>query len=156
MGAGQGATDADVVRARRLGELVAREGWVLLTGGRNEGVMQAANAGAKTVEGSLTIGILPTTSTVGVSPHVDVAICTGMGSARNNINVLSSDVVMACGPGGPGTVSEIALALKAGKPVIVIGADDAAQAFLTEVARGEITFASSPEDAITQAKEWLR
>ena len=43
-----------------------------------------------------------------------------MGSARNSINVLSSDVVVAC-PGSAGTVSEIALALKHGKVVITIG-----------------------------------
>ena len=62
--------------AGRLGRLVAEAGWVLLTGGRPAGVMEAANAGAKTVAGSLTIGILPSDPDGPVSSHVDVAVFT--------------------------------------------------------------------------------
>jgi uncharacterized protein (TIGR00725 family) len=54
------------------------------------------------------------------SRYIRVPILTGMGSARNTINVLSSRVVVAC-HGGAGTISEIALALKHGKPVILFG-----------------------------------
>lgn len=70
--------------------------------------------------GGLTVGILPGTTLHTASPHITIPIRTGMGMARNCINVLSSDVVVAC-PGGPGTLSEIALALKSDKPVITMG-----------------------------------
>lgn len=107
--------------ARRLGRLIAEAGWILLTGGRPAGVMDAANAGAKEIPGSLTLGILPCGPGDAVSPHVDVAVFTGMGDARDAINVLSSDVVVACGVEGPGTAAEVALALNAGRPTILLG-----------------------------------
>ena len=110
MGAGE-PQPATLEAARRLGRLVAEAGWALLTGGRPAGVMEAASAGAKAVPGSLTIGILPTGPEGPVSSHVDVAIFTGLGDARNAVNVLSSDVVVACGVEGPGTASEVGLAL---------------------------------------------
>ena len=103
----------DVENARALGELIARREWVLLTGGRDVGVMHAANQGAKKVPRSLTVGVLPTTRDR-ISKYVDVAVITEMGNARNNVCVLSSQVIIACGLGGSGTVSEVALALKAG------------------------------------------
>ena len=67
------------------------------------------------------MGVLPTTRDK-ISKYVDVAIVTEMGSARNNICVFSSQVIVACGLGGSGTVSEVALALKAGKEVVLLGA----------------------------------
>jgi uncharacterized protein (TIGR00725 family) len=108
--------------ARELGRLIAERGWIVLTGGRPAGVMAAACAGAKEVPRSLTLGILPGGD--GAGPDVDIAVFTGMGEARNMINVLTSDVVVACGVEGPGTASEISLALKAGKPVILLGASE--------------------------------
>ena len=98
MGAGEASTQT-VAAARRLGTLLAQRGWIVLTGGRPEGVMASASAGAKAVPGSLTLGILPGTAG-GTGPDVDVAIFTGMGEARNMINVLTSDVVIACGVEG--------------------------------------------------------
>ena len=65
------------------------------------------------------VGVLPHASDRDISDAVDIAIMTGMGSARNNINVLSSDVVIACGMGA-GTASEVALALKANKPIVLL------------------------------------
>src|SRR5687768_18016061 len=105
MGAGE-PEPLTLEAARRLGQLVAEAGWVVLTGGLPAGVMEAACAGAKSVPGSLTIGVLPTGPDGPVSAHVDVAVFTGVGEARNAINVLSSDVVIACGVEGPGTASE--------------------------------------------------
>ncbi|MEW5918155.1 MAG: cytochrome, partial [Gemmatimonadota bacterium] len=125
MGAAQAAA-RHVADAERLGELLARDGWVVLTGGRPYGVMEAASRGAKRVAGSLTIGVLPTADE-DPSPFVDVAIRTDMGHGRNNVNVLSSDVVIACGIEGPGTTSEVALALKNGRPVILLAPGDAAR-----------------------------
>ena len=60
MGAGENAAASDLQNAFRLGELIAWEGWVVLSGGRRAGVMQEVNRGAKQVAGSLTVGILPT------------------------------------------------------------------------------------------------
>ncbi|MGV0105294.1 P450 cytochrome [Nostoc sp. DSM 114160] len=118
MGRGENATANDLQNAYILGQLIAKQGWILLTGGRNVGVMDAVSKGAKSADG-LTIGILPGKNQDGISSWVDIAIFTDMGNSRNNINVLSSDLVIACGIGA-GTASEIALALKANKQVILL------------------------------------
>ncbi len=152
MGAGEGATKKELQEAFRLGELIAREGWVLLSGGRNVGVMQEASRGAKKIAGSLTIGILPTAQAQ-VSKFVDVAIITDMGNARNNINVLSSDVVIACGAGGAGTVSEIALALKNGKPVVLLSSDVRSRDFFARLNKGNLFFVETAEAAIVMIQK---
>lgn len=146
MGAGDGASPADVALAERLGEAVAGAGWVLLTGGRDAGVMAAACRGAKRIPGSLTIGILPSAGGP-AAPDVDVAIFTGMGEARNAINVLSSTVVVACGSGGPGTASEVALAVKAGRPVVLLRVAPEAEAFFRSLG-GSVLVAASPDDVV--------
>lgn len=151
MGGGD-ASEADCAAAWELGRLIAERGWVLLTGGRDAGVMAAASAGAKTV-GGLVIGILPGANDAGASPDLDVAIVTGMGDARNVINVLSSDVVIAC-PGGAGTLSEIALALKNGKRVILLG-QEADASLSPYAASGQLTSAPASADAVEQAGEAL-
>jgi uncharacterized protein (TIGR00725 family) len=150
MGGGNG-TLGELHLAQDLGRLIAEQGWVLLTGGRNVGVMHAASAGAKSVPGSLTIGVLPFGSDPNhtlVSPDVDVAIFTGLGDARNVVNVLSSDVVVACGGGGPGTASEAALALKSGKPLILLAPSAEASAFFLGLDPG-VRVAASAAEVIT-------
>ncbi|HSB45533.1 MAG TPA: hypothetical protein VLD60_11005 [Nitrospira sp.] len=137
----------DIENARMLGELIARREWVLLTGGRDVGVMHAANQGAKKVARSLTVGVLPSTRDR-VSKYVDVAIITEMGSARNNICVLSSQVIVACGLGGSGTVSEVALALKAGKEVILLGATPVEEKFFKKLGGSLVSTVQTAEDAI--------
>jgi hypothetical protein len=132
--------------------MVAERGWIVLTGGRPEGVMAAANAGAKSVPGSITLGILPSAAE-GVGPDVDIAVFTGLGDARNAINVLSSDVVVACGVEGPGTASEVALALKSERPVILLGPSPEAAAFFRQVAgRAELRQAETAEAAMRAAE----
>jgi uncharacterized protein (TIGR00725 family) len=154
MGAGDPSA-ASLAAAYELGRLIAERGWIVLTGGRPEGVMAAASAGAKKVRGSLTLGILPAASG-GVGADVDLAIFTGMGEARNAINVLTSDVVVACGAEGPGTVSEIALGLKAGKPVILLGASAPARSFFGSVrAGGRLLEAAAPQDVVRLIEEEL-
>lgn len=137
----------DVENARIVGELIARREWVLLTGGRDVGVMHAANQGAKKVPGSLTVGVLPSTRDR-VSKYVDVAIITEMGSARNNICVLSSQVIVACGLGGSGTVSEVALALKAGKEVVLLGGTPVEEKFFKKLGGRLVSCVHTAEDAI--------
>ncbi len=146
MGAGDGASAADCRLAERLGGQLAARGWAVLTGGRPVGVMAAAVRGAKRVSGSLTIGVLPTAAGPAVS-DLDIAIFTGLGDARNAVNVLSSDVVVACGAGGPGTASEIALALKARKPVVLLRPPDAARKFFGSLP-GRVFVAASVDEAV--------
>lgn len=146
MGPGKGATATDLERAYELGQRIAQQGWVLLTGGRNAGVMDAASQGAKAA-GGLTVGILPSSDTQNMSDAVDIAIATDMGSGRNNINVLSSDVVIACGIGA-GTASEIALALKGGKPVVLLSDHHESQKFFTSLSPETVFVAATPADAI--------
>lgn len=147
MGSGRPLDEAARSVAIELGAMIARRGWVLLTGGRAAGVMEAASRGAREA-GGLVIGVLPDADAASASEHLDVAIRTGMGDARNAINVLSSDVVIAL-PGGAGTLSEIALALKAGKPVIAVGWDPGAA--MHEAAHGRLTLVGSPIEALAQA-----
>lgn len=80
------------------------------------GVMKAACRGAKTA-GGLTVGILPGSDRAAANAFVDVAVPTGLGEARNALVVRAADALIAVG-GGYGTLSEIALALKAGKRVV--------------------------------------
>jgi hypothetical protein len=102
--------------AEEVGRRIAESGAILVCGGR-DGVMEAACKGAKDA-GGLTVGILPYSKDE-ANPYLDVIIITGMGEARNVINVKSGDVVISIA-GGAGTLSEIALALKLGKKVIAI------------------------------------
>jgi len=154
MGASEPST-RNLEDAHELGMLLAQRGWIVLTGGRPEGVMGAAAAGAKRIPGSITLGILPGT-TGGAGPNVDVAIFTGMGEARNAINVLTSDVIVAAGIEGPGTLSEVALALKAGKPVLLLRPSNAARE-LFQLIRGDALLleAQSPEQAVRLIEEEL-
>ena len=102
--------------AEELGRGIARSGAVLISGGR-KGVMEASCRGAKK-ENGLVVGILPKTNDQ-ANQFVDICIVTGMGDARNVLNVNSADAVISvCG--GAGTLSEIALALKAGKRVVAM------------------------------------
>jgi uncharacterized protein (TIGR00725 family) len=151
MGGGENATPQAVQWAERLGELIAAERWVLLTGGRRHGVMDAASQGAKQA-GGLVIGVIPEREPGDVSDAVDVAILTGMGNARNNINVLSSDVVIACGEAEAGTLSEVALAIKARKQVVLLNVDEDTRQFLTRVGHGLVATAATPEEAVELAR----
>ena len=78
--------------------------------------MEAACRGAR-AEGGTTIGILPGLDRSAANPYVQVAIATGLGEARNALVVRAADSLIAVG-GAYGTLSEIALALKAGKRVV--------------------------------------
>jgi uncharacterized protein (TIGR00725 family) len=112
------ATEWELGTAEDLGRALAEAGCVLVCGGLG-GVMNAAARGAEAV-GGVSIGILPGDDRDIASHHLTVAIATGFGEARNAIVARSADVVIAVG-GEFGTLSEIALALKMGTPVIGIG-----------------------------------
>lgn len=113
---GSGAEDERLNQlAYQVGRLIADAEAILLCGGLG-GVMTAACAGASAA-GGLTVGILPGATGEAANPHVMLAIATGMGHARNVIIVQTADAVIAIG-GEYGTLSEIAIARKAGKAVI--------------------------------------
>lgn len=101
--------------------MIAKAGAVLVTGGLG-GAMEAACRGARSASG-LTLGILPGTDRREGNPFLDVAVPTGMGEMRNALVVRAADGVLAV-DGGFGTLSEVALALKLGKPVISVGSWD--------------------------------
>jgi uncharacterized protein (TIGR00725 family) len=139
------ASAEETTLAREVGRGLAQGGAVLVCGGLG-GVMEAACAGASEA-GGLTVGILPGTDRAAASRHVAVAIPTGMGELRNGLVVRAADALIAVG-GAYGTLSEIALALKAGRPVIGLGT--------WELARGGspdsgIVPAASPEEAVALA-----
>ncbi len=102
-----------------VGKYVAEQGAVLVCGGMG-GIMEGAAQGAKEA-GGMTIGVLPTDNRADANPYIDIVIPTGFGEARNIIVVRTADVVVAF-PGKYGTLSEMAFALLAEKPVISISA----------------------------------
>ena len=112
---GGGSVDeATAAVAEAVGREVADRGHEVVCGGLG-GAMAAACRGAAGADGR-TIGILPGTDRSAANPHVDVALATGLGDARNALVVLNGDGVVAV-DGGPGTLSEIGLALVYGRPV---------------------------------------
>jgi uncharacterized protein (TIGR00725 family) len=110
--------------------------------------MEAACEGAHE-GGGLTVGILPGTQRLDANAHVDVALPTGIGEARNALVVGAADAVVAVG-GEFGTLSEIALALATGVPVVGLGTWELARAGKQTDA---IVRASTPEKAVTLAIE---
>jgi hypothetical protein len=116
---GSACTPEEYALARTVGAMVAARGFVLLCGGGG-GVMEAAARGAKEA-GGLTLGVLPGSDAreSPPNPYLDLAVFTGLSDARNAVNVKSSEAVIAVG-GGPGTLSEIGLALRNGKPVFAL------------------------------------
>jgi uncharacterized protein (TIGR00725 family) len=118
---GSGSCSDEVANAaRRVGELIAEAGAVLVCGGLG-GVMAAAAEGANAVGGT-TVGILPGTDPRAANAGIRIAIPTGMGEARNAVVVASSDAVIAIA-GAWGTLSEAAFCLKNGVPLITLKTD---------------------------------
>jgi uncharacterized protein (TIGR00725 family) len=144
IGAGSSSTATDAA-ATEVGRLVAHAGAVIVCGGLG-GVMEAACRGARQ-EGGTTIGILPGLDRSEGNPYLDYSVPTGVGHARNLAVVSSGDAVIAVG-GEYGTLSEIGLARKAKRPVILLGSWDIRR-------RGElpdgVIEASSPEEAVEMA-----
>ncbi|HVN63853.1 MAG TPA: TIGR00725 family protein [Candidatus Binataceae bacterium] len=103
--------------AHQVGREIARRGALLICGGRG-GVMAAAAGGACEM-GGRTVGILPGYDRRAANRHIEVAIATGMGEARNAIIVASADAIVALSGEG-GTLAEIGFAIKMGKPVVAL------------------------------------
>lgn len=116
---GAGTCDAAVYEtARRVGALLAKAGFAVVCGGLG-GVMRAACQGAREA-GATTIGILPGDDPAAANPYVDVPVVTGLGIARNVLVVKNGEAAIAVA-GAAGTLSEIGVALKLGRPVVALG-----------------------------------
>jgi uncharacterized protein (TIGR00725 family) len=126
-------------KAREVGRLVAERGGTIVCGGRS-GVMEAVARGA-TEAGGTAIGILPDEDRKGANAFLSLSIATGTGHARNLAVVCSGDVVIAIG-GEYGTLSEIGLARKVGRPVVALESWDLGE---------HVSVAATPEEAVGTA-----
>jgi uncharacterized protein (TIGR00725 family) len=117
VGPGEASPD-ELLAAEEIGAGLAAAGAVVVTGGLG-GVMEAACRGARSRRGR-TVGILPGEDRDAANGWVEVAIATGLGELRNGLVVRAADALVAVG-GGHGTLSEVALALKLGRPVVGLG-----------------------------------
>ena len=139
------ASASECELARRVGRAVAEAGAVLVCGGLG-GAMEAACAGAHEA-GGLTLGLLPDADRRAANAHLDLSVPTGMGEARNALVVRSADALIAVS-GEFGTLSEIALALATGVPVVGLGTWE-----LVKDGRNvdAVVRANTPEDAVQLA-----
>ena len=141
---GSGVATGDLYeRAREVGRLVAERGGIVVCGGLS-GAMEAAARGAAEA-GGISIGILPDEDRGRANAYLTYSVSTGAGQARNLAVVCSGDVVVAVG-GEYGTLSEIGLALKVGRPVVALGSWDL---------DGHVVVAASPEEAVGTAFDLL-
>jgi uncharacterized protein (TIGR00725 family) len=124
VGSGE-APREEVEVAEAVGRTLAERGAVVVCGGLG-GVMEGACRGAR-ASGGTTVGILPGPDRGAANEFVDVAIATGLGEARNALVVRAADALIAVG-GSWGTLSEIALALRAGKRVVGLSTWELARA----------------------------
>jgi uncharacterized protein (TIGR00725 family) len=153
IGPGEGAGQKEMDDAALIGEMVAKAGWAVLTGGRASGVMGAASKGARAA-GGLTIGVLPTPDTLGASPAVDVVLATGLGEARNAVIALSANACVVCGMNAA-TASEVALAIRAKKPVVLLRADETTAKFFRGLDGDAVRVAMSAGEAIEMLRDVL-
>jgi uncharacterized protein (TIGR00725 family) len=136
---GPGSASADeLALAEAVGAGLGDGGAVVVTGGLG-GVMEAASRGARSRR-ALTLGILPGEDRADANGWVEVAVATGLGELRNGLVVRASDAVVAIG-GGHGTLSEVAFALKLGRPVVGLGS----------FAIHGVEQVSTPEEAVARA-----
>ena len=144
IGAGE-ATRSEIASAEEVGRLLAEVGAIVVCGGLG-GVMHAAARGCSRAGGTA-IGILPGDDRSPGSPHLTVAISTGLGEARNAIVVRTVDAVIAVG-GEFGTLSEIGLALRMGKPVVGLATWSLARA---PGSSDPLVRAGTPAEAVREA-----
>ena len=135
------ASAEEAARAEAVGRLLGEAGAVVVCGGLG-GVMEAAARGAAGAGGTV-VGLLPGSDRGAANPHVTVAITTGLGEMRNALVVRAADAVVAVG-GAYGTLSEIAFALRTGKPVVG----------LDTWALDDVVDAPDPEAAVALALEF--
>jgi uncharacterized protein (TIGR00725 family) len=141
------ADPATLDAAEQVGRELAQRGAIVVCGGRG-GVMEAASRGARD-GGGTTVGILPDGDRSHANAYLDVALPTGMGELRNGLVARAGDAVIAVG-GEFGTLSEIAFALKLGRPVVGLGTWELARAGQRVDA---IVAVATPAEAVARALE---
>jgi uncharacterized protein (TIGR00725 family) len=143
---GEGVCSARVARqAAEAGAAIARAGAILFCGGLG-GVMEAASRGAAEA-GGVVVGLLPGIRRLDANRWLTIPVVTGMDQARNVVLVRSCDALVAIG-GMYGTLSEIALALKLGVPVVGLRTWGLRQ---PQGRRVPLIVATSPQDAVARA-----
>ncbi|MDH5251381.1 MAG: TIGR00725 family protein [Cyclobacteriaceae bacterium] len=153
MGPGENATPEENEMAYDLGKAIAEEGWITLTGGRSFGIMDASMKGASEV-GGLTIGILPGQDDKTASENAQIKIITSMGSGRNYISVLSSNILVILGMTA-GTASEVALALKSKKKVILLNQDEITIRFFKNLGTYNVLVSKTVVETIGHIKDYV-
>jgi uncharacterized protein (TIGR00725 family) len=148
-------SDDELELAGAVGGVLAKRGCTLVCGGLG-GAMAAAARGAKDA-GGVTIGIIPGYDDRAANPWIDHVICTGLGQARNALVAATGQALIAVG-GGWGTLSEIALGLRLGRPVVLLGGWSdmfATEAGQTRIAalEGVVIVADSAEAAVDAVLE---
>jgi uncharacterized protein (TIGR00725 family) len=163
----QGADDVvpevALTTAHEVGRLIAEQGAVLVSGGTT-GVMEAASRGAREAHG-LTIGVLPGIERGTANPYVDIALPTGLGTARNLIYTRGCDAVIMIG-GGAGTLNELTIAYQGRRNVVVIegtgGWADRIRSvlfegrYIDERRLSEVFFAQTADEAVAKAMSVAR
>ena len=137
------ATGGLYEQAREVGRLIAERDCIVVCGGLS-GVMEAAARGTAEA-GGVAIGILPDEDRGRQNEYLTYSVATGVGQARNLAVVCSSDVVIAVG-GEYGTLSELGLARKVGRPVVVLDGWELGE---------HVAVAGSPEEAVEAAFEFI-
>lgn len=154
VGPGEDASADAIADAAVVGQRLAERGWVTLSGGRAAGVMAAAAAGASAA-GGLSLGILPGADRSDAAPALTVALPTGLGEARDAVLVTAADAVIGCGL-NPGTAAELALALRARKPTVLVRPSAETATFLAALAPDAPLFvAVTPTEAVSWVAQYL-
>ena len=153
MGPGENASPDENEMAYELGKEIATQGWITLTGGRSFGIMDAALKGASEA-GGLTIGVVPGDNDKNSSDHAQIKIVTSMGSGRNYISVLSSHVIVVLGMAS-GTASEVALALKSRKKVILLNQDEITIRFFKNLGTYNVLVTKTVSETIQSIKQYV-
>ncbi|MEO0272435.1 MAG: TIGR00725 family protein [candidate division WOR-3 bacterium] len=137
--------DIEYSFAENIGYLLAKDGFVVATGGKG-GIMEAALKGAKSAKG-ITLGILPEETPKNANPYADIVVPTGIGICRNFILVNLASAIISAGY-SEGTLTEIAIANKLKKPLIGFN--------VPELPGVGIIFVSSPEEALAKVRELVK
>lgn len=133
------ASPDELAAAEEIGRRLGAAGHVVVTGGHG-GVMEAASRGAAIADGTV-VAILPGPTRAEANPFVSIAVPTGLGELRNGLLVRSADAIICVG-GSWGTLSEVALAVRTGVPLVMLHGWD--------LPPGPI-LVESPADAVARA-----
>lgn len=140
--------------AESLGKEIAKQGWVTLTGGEPNGVMDLALKGA-VKNGGNTIGILSGVQGDAVSQYVEIPIFTDAGLARDYFNILSSQVVVVVGKVSDGTLVEVAYAVKKEIPLVLLNVPKFEEQLIFKRTAGKVSVCKSVTEVVKVIEKLL-